>query len=164
MADPHTNTGPDATTEDQNPEWKVKEENVREDAKTTARRARSLASQATAAKIDDHKNDLKVTLENIAAGLDKGREELDRNDLTRLTESASEQIRRLAGEIDHRDGQTIMASIADAARKRPVTSIIGGFAAGIALSRALKATPQTTGADDDVSPTHSSDFTAYNAE
>ncbi|GGY52095.1 hypothetical protein [Parvularcula lutaonensis] len=144
----------------QEPDWKIKEENVRAQAKQTARRAKSLASTATAAKIDEHKSQLSTTIKNVAAGLEKGTDELDRSDLTRITEKAAEQLKKLASEVERRDGETMLSSLADQARKRPVASIAGGVLLGLALSRALKATPQTAASDGE----DRTAYTTYNAE
>jgi hypothetical protein len=127
----------------QEPAWKDKQHDVESEAKDTAKRASSLASDVTARKIDEHKSEFRTTIENIADGLEKGQEELDRSQLKDLTLSAAEQLRRFASNLDTTDGQSMMRRLSQESRRRPVTSGIAGALAGFAMGRALRATPQT---------------------
>ncbi|MCQ8184146.1 hypothetical protein [Parvularcula maris] len=134
-------TAPNATAQD--PVWKDKQHEVEAEAKQTAKRAGSLASNTAARKIDEHKSELQRTIENVASGLEKGQEELDRSQLQDLTLSAAEQLRRFASNLDTTDGQALMQRLGQESRKRPVSSALAGAIAGFAMGRALRATPQT---------------------
>jgi ElaB/YqjD/DUF883 family membrane-anchored ribosome-binding protein len=126
-------------------DWKSKQHDVEDEAKRTAGRAQGLAAHYAASKIDEHRDRLCHTLDNVARALESGEDELDRSDLSKLTRSAASQIRRFKDNIEQRDGEQVIGSATDMLRERPVTSIVTGLLAGFAMSRAIKATPQTTG-------------------
>ncbi|MEE4213065.1 MAG: hypothetical protein V2I43_27785 [Parvularcula sp.] len=131
-----------------NPNWKDKQHDVEDEARRTASRAQGMAGNYAASKFDQHRDQLCHTLDNVAKALETGEGELERSDLSRLTQQAASQIRRFKDNIERREGDDVIGSATNLLRDRPVTSVMTGLLAGFALSRAIKATPQTAGNSD----------------
>ena len=118
-----------------------------EDTQQAARRAGHEAAREVAGAAARGKERTRSELAAVAGALRAAGDSLERDGDGRLSgyaDRAARQTDRLAGYLENRDLEAMVADLRDFARRRPELALGGLFVAGIALGRLLRSQPPKT--------------------
>jgi hypothetical protein len=121
---------------------KEKARQVAGQAKQHAQAAAEQAKGKAAAQVDERSTQLGRQIGTQAQSLDGVAGELRRQGKdgpARLAETAGERVKGVGSYLEQADGESLVQSVADAARENPAAAAAAGAAAGFAAGRLLKA-------------------------